>query len=692
MNFVGLGASQLLTLLAAFGGAMVLLYLLKLRRRRVEVPFTPLWARVVEERAASSLFDKLKRVLSLLIQLAVVALVVLALGEPRLAGLAGCTYEPPEPPPTRHTLLLIDASASMATVEGGRTRLEAAREAAHEVVTGLAGRESHRVMVVQVDAATRPRSLWTDDAATLRAAIDAVAPSGALDTTTAVDDALALAEAALAGREGAEVVFITDAAFPPAALRQPAASQRDPERATALDLRLIPVAAPDAGANIGVDAFNVRPYLDDSLTYAIFYAVRNDTDRRLPATLFLYANDAGRSVDDFVQPHRVVASYALDLPPRGRVEAVIDDVKFEGSRLAARVQIATSDPARDVFPRDDVAFALVPERKRLAVQLVTAGNLFLNATLFIRENVALTTVAPEDYQGPEGFDVTVVDGVAVDMSRPGNYFVVDPQPGGPFALEGVLREPQVARFDKGHAIARHLKLVDLNVLEAAHVTRVRGDEVVAATAGGAPLLMTRTDAEGGRRFVALTFDLKKSLLPMNYAFPLLVVNVLSWFHQEADGLLEPNRAGVELSLALPLPEGPIAVAGPADAGEVRARRVGERVHLAVDRVGVYELTVPGADDRDDDGADARAAVAINLMDPEEGQIAPRLAADGADADPTTEPTTEIDAARAFTPWVAPPPVVREDDPWLASFWRVLLLAALALVAVEWLTWNRRVTV
>lgn len=672
MNFVGLGASQLLTLLAAFGGAMVLLYLLKLRRRRVEVPFTPLWARVVEERAATSLFDKLKRLLSLLVQLAIVALVVLALGEPRLAGLAGCTYEPPAPPPTRHTLLLVDASASMATVERSRTRLDAARAAAHEIVDGLAGRDGHRVMVVQVDAATRPLSLWTDDAAALRAAVDAVAPTGALDTATAVNAALALAEAALAGRDGAEVLFVTDAAFPPI----------DPARADALGLRIVPVAAPaDARANVGIDAFNVRPYLDDSLTYAIFYAVRNDTDRRLPATLFLYANDAGRSVDDFVQPHRVVASYALDLPPRGRVEAVIDHVKFEGSRLAARVQIAPSDPARDVFPRDDVAFALVPERKRLAVQLVTDGNLFLNATLFVRENVALTTVAPADYRGPEGFDVTIVDGAAVDMTRPGNYFVVDPRPGGPFAIEGALREPQLARFDRRHPIARHLKLIDLNILEAAHVTRARGDEVIAAAAGGAPLLMTRVDAEGGRRFVALTFDLKKSLLPMNYAFPLLVVNVLSWFHQEADGLLEPNRAGVELSLPLTLRDGPITVRGPDDAGEVRARRVGDRVHLAVDRVGVYELTVarpPDArvEDAEDDDDDARAAVAINLMDPDEGQIAPRLGDDDAAAEP----------------WAAPPPVVREDDPWLASFWRVLLLAALALAAVEWLTWNRRVTV
>ena len=653
MNFAGLGTSELWTLFAAFGGAMVLLYVLKLRRRRVEVPFTPLWARVVEEKQSSSLFRRLKRIFSLLVQLAIIGLIVVALGDPKLGGLAGCGYQAPAPPPERHTLLMIDASASMATIERGETRLEAARRAAHEVIDQVAVNPNHRVMVVQVDATTRPLSLWSSDAKALHAAIDAVAPHGALDTPTNVDDALRLAASALRDREGAEAVFVTDRAFTPI-----------PEaRAAAVHLRVVPVGAP--GANIGVAAFNVRPYLDDSLTYAIFYRVRSDADHPLKATLFLYANDDGRGVDDFVDPARVVGSYALELPANGSVEAVIDAVKFSGSRLAARVRIDPADPTRDVFPRDDVAFALVPERKVLKVQLVSDGDLFLNAALLVRENVDLVTKTPAEYAGPEGFDVTIVAGAAVDMSRPGNYFIVDPQPGGAVEFSGELAEPQVTRVDRKHPIARHLAFVDLNIQKAAQVTRERGDEVVAATSAGAPLLFTRTDAEGGRRFVVLAFDLRQSLLPMNYAFPLLVVNVLSWFHQEAAGLLQPNRAGAELSLAFPLPGRQVTAVGPADAGRIDVRRVGDRVHLAVDRVGVYTLTT-------DDADGATFPVAINLNDAAESRVSPQ----------------EVTYPR----WEPPPPVVLDDDPWLSSVWRILLLVALGLVLIEWLTWNRRVTV
>ena len=660
MTFEGVATTSLWTLFGAFGGAMVLLYLLRLRRRRVEVPFSPLWARVVEERQSSALWRRLKHLLSLLVQLAIVGLIVLALGDPRLSGLEGCGYEAPAPPPERHTLLLLDASASMATVERGETRLELARREAHRLVDELTRNPAHRVMLVQVDAVTRPLTLWTTDAQALHAAIDAAAPGGALDTPTGVQAAMALAEAALRDRAQADCVFVTDGAFAPI----PAA------QAASVRLSVVPVGS--AQANVGIAAFNVRPTLDDRLTYAAFYAIDNTTDRPLAATLFLYANGGGRSVEDFISPAHLVASHALALPASGRLEGVLEDLKFPGSRLAARIQIDATDPTRDAFPRDDVAFAIVPERKILDVQLVTEGNLFLQATLMIRENIRLTTRTPAEYIGPEGFDLTVVDSAAVDMTRPGAYFVVNPQPGGPFALEGTLAEPQVARVDRKHPIARHLTLIDLNILEASRVARQRGDAIVAATAGGVPLLFTRVepgaDGEASRRFAVLTFDLKKSLLPMNYAFPLLVVNVLSWFHEEAEGLLAPQRAGVALSLPWPRPRGgagpsAIAVHGPPGAGPSVARQVADRVHFTVDRVGVYELAAQGQ---------PAQPVAINLADAAESRIAPQ----------------ESD----YPAWAAPEVAERDDDPWLAGPWRLLLLAALAVVLVEWWTWNRRWTV
>ena len=82
MILTGLTFTQLATLFACAGLGVVALYLLKLRRRTVTVPFSALWDRILRDRDATSLFSKLKRILSLLLQLALLGLLVLALRLP----------------------------------------------------------------------------------------------------------------------------------------------------------------------------------------------------------------------------------------------------------------------------------------------------------------------------------------------------------------------------------------------------------------------------------------------------------------------------------------------------------------------------------------------------------------------------------------------------------------------------------
>ena len=93
MIFAGLPLAELVAIFAAVGVGVAVLYVLKLRRRVVAVPFSPLWERILRDKEATTLFSKLKRLLSLLLQLALLALLVLALGDPR-AGRASSRDEP----------------------------------------------------------------------------------------------------------------------------------------------------------------------------------------------------------------------------------------------------------------------------------------------------------------------------------------------------------------------------------------------------------------------------------------------------------------------------------------------------------------------------------------------------------------------------------------------------------------------
>jgi hypothetical protein len=173
----------------------------------------------------------------------------------------------------------------------------------------------------------------------------------------------------------------------------------------------------------------------------------------------------------------------------------------------------------------------------------------------------------------------------------------------------------------------------------------------------------------------MSFDLRQSLLPMNYAFPLLVVNAISWFWQDEAGLLKPNRAGVPLALDVPGTSSDLVVSGP-DGADAKARRVGDKVHLSVSRLGIWEVSdptaPPPADPTEAANVPRETVFAVNLLSADESRIAPR--------------------AGEYPGWAAPEVKAVLENPWLRDFWRVLLLAALGLVLIEWLTWHRRVTI
>ncbi|HEX3855075.1 MAG TPA: BatA domain-containing protein [Polyangiaceae bacterium] len=108
MAIAGLPLSQLLMIAGGAATVTVALYILKLRRRAVPVPFARIWDAVFRDRQATELFSKLRRLLSLLFQLALLALLIVALGDPKpkTSILDG-----------RHIVVLVDGSASMKAID-----------------------------------------------------------------------------------------------------------------------------------------------------------------------------------------------------------------------------------------------------------------------------------------------------------------------------------------------------------------------------------------------------------------------------------------------------------------------------------------------------------------------------------------------------------------------------------------------
>src|SRR5438046_5781586 len=97
-------ANPMALLWAALIVPIVIFYILKIRLKRVPVSTVIFWRQIFDEKKPRSLWQRLRHLVSLLVQLALLALLIAALTEPFLAS---------EAKNACRVILVIDNSASM---------------------------------------------------------------------------------------------------------------------------------------------------------------------------------------------------------------------------------------------------------------------------------------------------------------------------------------------------------------------------------------------------------------------------------------------------------------------------------------------------------------------------------------------------------------------------------------------------
>lgn len=170
------------------------LYLLRRRSESVTVPSLLLWRRALAEQQAMKPFQKLKKNILYLIQMALALLLALALLRPAVSG--GVQGE---------TVLIFDLSASMQAEENGVTRLAQAVRRADALIDGM--REGDRVTVLT--AGTRVDTLLSrsEDLVRARSVLSGLrAENGGADLPAAVS----LAQAMARDIEGLNIVVFSD--------------------------------------------------------------------------------------------------------------------------------------------------------------------------------------------------------------------------------------------------------------------------------------------------------------------------------------------------------------------------------------------------------------------------------------------------------------------------------------------------
>ena len=664
-------ASSLFWLL--LGLPILVFYILKIRLRRQPVSTILFWTQVLDEQNPRSIWQRLRHLVSLLLQLAMIALLTLGAADPHFFW---------EARSARRLVIVVDHSASMNATDVKPSRFAEARRQAELLIAGM----RHRDEVAIVAAGTQPQVIvgFTSRQKTIRTALEAMIPT---DGPSHVAEAISLARQLLGERRDGkqqEVVVLTDGRFdgaldlvdrPNTATDVNDTASTDTastEAATATAAAQAPVRLHLIGtrsANVGITQFQVRRSLVDPLGYEILVEVTNASDDIAECRFEVELND---------EPIDVVP---LKLDAGGKWSQVFEKTSAAGGHLVARLTID------DALAADNQAFAVLPRREIQPVLLVTSGNLFLQKVFEVNPLVKLTVVAEAPSVIPPG-TVVVYHRVTPDKIPAGQVFLIDPANATDlFRVGEQISNPIVTRQDKDSPLMAHVRMDNVLMPEARALTPTSPDQtlVLAEAVTKEPLFFAINRAEG--RVLVLTVNLDKGDLPLRTAFPITVANALHWFAGNKGDLRESLAAG---SLATVTSSDFAHSAGKRGQGLVLRSPTGERKPLPpriermtigpLDHCGIWSV-VEAVDDeagsansgKSAESAEAAAAgplleIACNLSSAAESDL---------------RPPEEL---LAQTSTVSPVLAGLGTRP--AWFWLVLL--GLILTTVEWGLYQRRV--
>ncbi len=483
---------------------IIVFYILKIRLRRIPVSTIMFWEQVFEEKQARSIWQKLRHLLSLLMQLALLALLVLAIADPFFWW---------ELQQQRRLVLVIDNSASMQATDVKPTRFAAAREQALDVIARMRPRDEMAI----VTAGSQPRVVCglTRHQRTLRNAIDGVT---ATDGSTVVADAITLGRRLLAEHPQGSIVVLSDGGFPEAQGELGSAP-----------VTWLPIG--ESADNVAITRFQVRRSLLDPLGYQVLVEVRNDSTTPVECRLEL---ELGENLVDV---------WPLKLAPHETWAKPIEQTSAEGGVLVARLN------HKDALAIDNIARAVLPHRHKQNVLLVTPGNRFLQSVFSANPLVELNTVAE--------LPATIAPGTLVVLHKSipsklpaGNVVVL--QPGETSEIWDVgdtLENPLVAQQDKESPLMANVRLDNVLMPEARKLIPKTKVTVLAASETGDPLLALFEHSRG--RVLVLTVNLDRSDLPLRTAFPILFSNALAWFEGSGGELQEAVATGALATVKLP---------------------------------------------------------------------------------------------------------------------------------------------
>jgi len=587
--------------------AIVALYFLRIRRPTRIVPALDLWPDQIRDRQANVPWQRLRFSWLLLLQLLVAAVLVAAAVQPALS--ASASLAP-------HTIVLIDASASMQAKDVEPSRLDEAKRQIGAMIDQLGPQD--RMTLIAVQSTARIVGSGSGDHDALHRALNAIAPAnGPADLSAA----LSLASGIVRAGEESRAYLFSDGILEP--LRT--------SFANGLPFPIEYHRVGVSGENVGLTSLVVRA---GAQSRAAYLRVHNFGQQPRSFTLE-WRFDAGL-ID--------VRSVSL---AAGQAEDLALPVPDAANTVTARIE------AKDNFRLDDSVTAVARAPRAFHVLLVTPGNVFLEQALRLRTDFQLDVIAPAAYRSSTSYAMTVFDRYSPSAMPDAPFVMVDPPAGSPLAGGAQVGIGRVRASDAGDPLLNNVSLQDVHI--------AKSQDMRASTFGRAlitslqtPLVLVR---DAPFRQVLVGFDIHDSDLPLRIGFPVLMQNLSEWmlppsvpsrsFHPDETVTIVPENGAKTVTVVRP-------------DGSRRQLATGSIATFAdTDLLGVYmvEQTVSGNTDR--------SWFAVNLFSDTTSQLVPvdRLALPPSKVFSTAQ--TNHRGLIQVWPWIALLALVLVLAEWLA---------------------------
>lgn len=610
---------------------VVVMYFLKLKRTRQEIPSLLLWQQVIADQRVNAPFQKFRRNLLLWLQLLLLTLLALAASQPFIRGRDSLSKNLP---------ILIDCSASMGAIDSKtkKSRLELAKEQVRTIIDNLLS--DQQLMLIEVHNSAQRLTTLTNNKAELRQALDRIE---VVDVPSRLEDALALARGQSRLVEIPSVRLYSDGNVP----TRPNPVTGEPQAIIDFELpfQVDYFRIQSAGGNTGITSLNATR--SNSSQWEVFVRLECSPEAAGNGQFRLSKLVDGQPVT--IGEERVILS-------PGDSQRLVFTLDAE-SELALKAELIPAD--FDALATDNTAWIELPEGRDLQVYCPPTLPAFRHA-LHGHSGVKLDP--------PEGkpselatWDLVITDTPATDLARTASTYLTIGHVPKELAGKMTIEEGQATVVDwkrdtplMQHVQLREVLMVDEPVLSPGVTDNVLEELGFQSLCHGSrgPLILERQS--GSRLYLHWLFKLDRTTLPYRLAFPILATNLINLSLRQAE-LADVKAASTGLLPAVKLlPETTYRITNPrGEHAELKSDDEGWLSGASARSVGRYEIR---------DGGRLVRELGVSLINPAESSLT------GVEKFETKEASVEATTSQLDT-----------DKP----IWVLLALLSLCVLFVEW---------